>query len=112
MKWLTDDLLLALIENNGIYHLMLVAPFVEAEVPDKNGVNTTRPTFIQYTATLEEDIVQFELIDEVLPKIISEFNLEEFRELKAGLLGEVKSEEADKLFAQMIESLHFVVGQS
>lgn len=112
LKWLTDDLLLALIENNGIYHLMLVAPFVEGEVSDKNGVNTTRPTFIQYTATLEEDIVQFELIDAVLPKIISEFDLEKFRKLKAGLLGEVKSEEANKLFAEMIESLHFVVGQS
>jgi hypothetical protein len=79
LKWLTDDLLLALIENNGIYHLMLVAPFVGTElVPDENGVNRARPTFIQYTATLEEDIVQFELIDAVLPKMISDFKVEQF----------------------------------
>jgi len=113
LKWLTDDLLLALIENNGIYHLMLVAPFVGTElVPDENGVNRARPTFIQYTATLEEDIVQFELIDAVLPKMISDFKVEQFPDLKVGLLGQVKSEEANKLFAEMIESLHFVVGQS
>ena len=113
MKWLTDDLLLALIENNGTYHLSLIAPFIDSyEALDDDGTKKTRPAYVQYTATLDEDFVQFGLIDSVLPENITKFDPKLLGTLEENRSGEFKSDRVAQVFSEMIAALHFVVGQS
>jgi predicted Ser/Thr protein kinase len=104
IRWLTDDLILALIENSGSYHLQLIAPFI-------NQTDTGLPTFVQVTVPLADDIIQFAILDEELPEQISGFDPSKLKDFIEKPNGERLSKTADELFAEMIASLHFVVGQ-
>lgn len=104
IQWLSDELLLALIQNRGGYHLQLIAPFVGTA--DKDN----RSSYVQYTASLAEDIVRFGLIQKELPQVIAEFKSESLLELETSNGKKLGAQQ--EVLASLIESLQLVVGQS
>ena len=102
IQWISDELLLALIKNQGRYHLQLIAPFV--------GTKDGRPTYVDYTAELAHGIVQFGLIDQYLPQIVSSFRAENLKDLKEAQSDSMTSKEAQELFPKILESLNFLFG--
>ena len=102
IQWISDELLLALIKNQGRYHLQLIAPFV--------GTKDGRPTYVDYTAELADGIVQFGLIDQDLPQIVSSFRAENLKDLKEAQSDSMTSKEAQELFPEILKSLNFLFG--
>ena len=102
IQWISDELLLALIKNQGRYHLQLIAPFV--------GTKDGRPTYVDYTAELADGIVQFGLIDQDLPQIVSSFRAESLKDLKEDESNLMTSQQARELFPEILKSLNFLFG--
>jgi serine/threonine protein kinase len=102
IQWISDELLLALIKNQGRYHLQLIAPFV--------GTKDDRPTYVEYTAELADGIVQFGLIDQDLPQIVSSFRAENLKDLKEDQSNLMTSQQARELFPEILKSLNFLFG--
>ncbi|MFN4906938.1 MAG: hypothetical protein ACK5LQ_17060, partial [Planctomycetota bacterium] len=63
LHWLTDELILILLENNGRYFLQLVAPFAKLD-------SENRPVPIDLIVALQEDVVRFAILDEELPNLV------------------------------------------
>jgi serine/threonine protein kinase len=102
IQWINDELLLALIKNQGRYHLQLIAPFV--------GIKDDRPTYVEYTAELADGIVQFGLIDQDLPPLASSFRAKSLKDLKDTQSNLMTSKQASEEFPRILESLYFLFG--
>lgn len=94
IQWISDELLLPLIKNQGRYHLQLIAPFV--------GTKDGRPTYVEYTAELADGIVQFGLIDQDLPQIVSSFRAENLKDLKEDQSNLMTSQQARNGFPKSL----------
>jgi hypothetical protein len=101
LHWLTDDLILILLENNGRYFLRLVEPFARLN-------NEKRPDPIHLTLSLQEDIVRFAVLDDVLPSIV---NVDPVA-IQADANAQDYEINTKKRFSEILQSLEFLVGFS
>ncbi|MCY3008044.1 MAG: protein kinase [Planctomycetota bacterium] len=104
IQWLSDELLLALIKNEGGYFLQLVAPFAGIDTDEK------RSSSVEYIAPLKEEVVRFALLEEQMPECVTQFREKFLSKLNSQSKGQANSQQVE-LFSEILESLHFVFGQ-